>query len=307
MTTQIKAKDQTLFFDTILSLSFSGNEAIWDRKTNERKILEKTKRGELDLSEEGAKSPSLLKFFIGALLAAFAAFPGIANTLLRCESGNGQELTILLEGGRRLKLPLGKWSPELQELIVYYKQKILGWDKAPADFAKNDWQSLRDVFKYSQLRLGGEHTFLKSLISSSKKILSLLKEPGIRMDSLFIILSALPREQLNMFFIEIAQYIPEYLTGHTPEGTYIDIRHYFNQSSVDLENLFGKIKILLMLYSRHELIIDYVLEEKTKEILLKLLQNDTIRAATLEEIEKTIHGQYQPRMDFAKALAKILS
>lgn len=302
-----KAREQTAFFESILALAFSGNEQIWDRKTPERRFLEKFKKGELDIADDGKGSVEVMKFFLGALLSTFVVFPAIGNSLMRFESGDSEQISLMLEGGRRLKLAVGKWVPEIQDLICYYKQKILGWEKAPATFGKDDWQVLRDVFKYSQLRLGGEQSFLKAMVGSPKKIMTLLKDPAIRMDSLFVVLSALPISQLNMFFIEISQYIPEYFTSTTADGLYIDVRHYFAQSSVDAENLFGKIKILLMLYARHEIVIDYVIEEKTKEILLKFLQNDAVRASTLEEIEKTLYGQYQPRLDFAKAFSKILS
>jgi len=302
-----KVQGQTLLYDIILNCSFNSNEAIWDRKTSDRKALELIKRGDLDIASGKDIPGAFYTFFIGVLLSAFAVFPSIANILMRCEADSDDAVSVVLENGRRLKIPKGSWSKELQELIIYYKQKILGWDKAPALFEKKDWQSLRDIFRYSQLRLSGEEMFLKSLLGPTKKILAFLKEPRVRMDSLFIIVSVLPLDQLNMFFLELAPSIPEYMTGTTASGLTIDIRHYFSQTAVDMENLFSKIKILLMLYSRHELVIDYVVEDAAKTLLQKYLQNDAVRAKTLEAIEKTLYGQYQPRLDLAKAFIKILT
>ena len=62
-----------------------------------------------------------------------------------------------------------------------------------------------------------------------------------------------------------------------------------------------------MLYAKHEMIVDYVIEGTAKEILLGLLQNDALRQEVIEQIEKTIIGQYQPRLDLARAFAKLYS
>ncbi|MBU0580156.1 MAG: hypothetical protein KKA19_03175 [Candidatus Margulisbacteria bacterium] len=301
-----KVKEVSIF-DTILDLCFSGNEAIWDRRAEERKLLDKIKRGEVSMEQEGAKSPGVTQAFQGILLAAFAVFPGIASSQLKLNGKINNTLSFSLETGKMLKLNIGEWSESLAEFSIYYKKKILGWDNPPAGFSKEDWVSLRDVFKYSKIRLEGENTFLESLLGSSKKIISVIANPKIAMDSLLVVLASLPAIQLNMFFIEIAKDVPDYTTAVAAEGTLVDVKNYFSQSTVDTENLFRKIRILLMMYSRHEIVMDYVIVEKARELLLKYLNNDAVRKDTLTQIEKTIYGQYRPRLDIAKALVKLLS
>ncbi len=302
-----KVNEQTVLFEAVLSLCFQRNEVLWERTSSERRVLEKLKRGELLISSASDVPAAVYTFFAGLLVGAFSVFPSISGTVLRYETLTLEHLVLGLEGGRRLKIPLGIWSEDLAMLVVYYKQKILGYDKADPSFARNDWQSLRAIFTYSQERLSGERTFLKGLLDSPKKIVTFLQDTRVRMDSLLVILSALPSEQLNMFFLEIASHIPEHMIGATPDGLPMAVHHHFSRSSVNMSDLFGKVRMLLMLYARHEIVMDYVLEGVTRELLLKYLSNDAVRGKTLEQIEKTMYGQYQPRIDFAKAFAKVLS
>jgi hypothetical protein len=302
-----KIEDQTVSYDAVLGLCFHGNESIWERTSLERRMFEKLKRGELSIRNNSEIPAPVFTFFTGLILGAFTVFPSITNTVLRCEQCTAEHLVVVLEGARRLKIPRGSWSAELESFMLYYKQKILGCDKPDLSFERNDWQSLKAIFKYSQERLSGERLFLKGLIDQPKKIVVFLQDTHVRMDSLMVIISALPSEQLNMFFLEIAPHIPEKMMGITPDGLRIDIHHHFAKSSVDMTNLFGKIKMLLMLYARHEIVIDYVIEGVARDLLVKYLMNDAVRGRTLEQIEKTVYGQYQPRIDFAKAFAKVLS
>jgi hypothetical protein len=302
-------QDHFELYDTILELCFTGNEALWDRKSEVRKLLERLKAGEADFNNDGLSSPEILKATAGILLGVFCVFPGLTNNQLRLISNKNKEnsISLMIEGGRVLKIGSAASGGDLKELAGYFKKKILGLETAAAEIETQDWKNLRDVFKHSKLRLNGEKTFLESLIKDPSKILATIANPEIKMDSLIVILSALPSEQLNFFFIKLSEAITEEIHLNIQDESIVEVKKYFSQSAVSLDDLFKKIRVLLILYASHDIIVDYVLQDKARELLISILTNNTAREESLSQLEKTVVGQYRPRVDIAQALAKLLS
>ena len=90
------------------------------------------------------------------------------------------------------------------------------------------------------------------LMENKDSLLSLLHSEMNR-DLLFILLSTLPQDQLNAFFLNIQQYFPDDIQATSADNKSINVVSFLQSPSSDISFLIQKIRIFLDLYFSKDL------------------------------------------------------
>jgi hypothetical protein len=85
------------------------------------------------------------------------------------------------------------------------------------------------------------------------------------------------------------------------------VRTYLTTSTLDLHELFKKIRLVLKLYfGKQRQIIAIIVKDKTKEYFKKLLDNAQTRKLLGTHLQETSDNQFQIRIKILEGLVKLL-
>lgn len=222
---------------------------------------------------------------------------------------SNKDQVVFLQASMLLVLSMvgGVLVPVINSFITEDNRVRIGWDSGTVDtfiFGEIDDEFIR-FFSYFRNRLSsksqysldchpsvlfGMQQFLKNykeilgavhkrilLLSKSKQEILLLFNSEVNRDLLFILISSLPTDQVNLFFLHIQQFFPEELEAKTSSGKTLNVISMFQNSSSDIVFLIEKIKIYLDLYFQADMpIIREITRTKTVSYLKELLMNDDI-------------------------------
>ena len=233
-----------------------------------------------------------------------------ASDLAKTDSFTDNDTQIIfLQSSMLLALSMlgGVLVPAINAFVEDEKHIRISWDSGTVDqfsFGKVDEGFLR-FFSYFQDRLSsrpqhstviapvtlfGIQQFLLNyvellnavqkritLLAKSKQDVLELFNSEVNRDLLFILISSLPTEQINTFFLEIQQFFPEDLEANSADGKAINVVAMFQSSSTDISYLIEKIKIYLDLYFQKDMpIIREITRTKSVSYLKQLLINDDV-------------------------------
>lgn len=125
--------------------------------------------------------------------------------------------------------------------------------------------------------------------------------------ALFLILASLPIEDLNGLLIHIGSYLPQDLEETNEDQFKLNVRSYLTTSTLDLHELFKKVRLVLKLYfGKQRQIIAIIVKDKTKEYFKKILENTQTRKSLEKNLQETAEDQFQVRIKILEGLVKLL-
>ncbi len=115
---------------------------------------------------------------------------------------------------------------------------------------------------------------------------------------LFILISALPVDEINHLFLSIKDYFPEDLEISSSQGHSVNVVSLFSQPIVDITLLIERITLYILLYYSEELpIIKIITQSKTKEHIKNKIKKTGIDKSIRAILKDTYAEQVQPRLD----------
>ncbi|NQY75288.1 MAG: hypothetical protein HRT90_11125, partial [Candidatus Margulisbacteria bacterium] len=154
---------------------------------------------------------------------------------------------------------------------------------------------------YAQ-RLTSTQNQFKLLLSNptEKRLVNLLNNENNE-SFIFMLMTGLPKAQINTLFLYIQDYFPEDLEIMIGTGNRLNITSLFQTPSDDMNYLIEKIKIYFRLFFSTDLpIIKHITRSKTKDFLLELLKNTTIKKETHQNLRNTLEQQINFRYSLYK-------
>lgn len=122
------------------------------------------------------------------------------------------------------------------------------------------------------------------------------------------VFASIPSTALNQIMIIIGNEIKEDLEVSKESGAVIKAKSFFTTDTVDIHELFNKVKVLLGVYQvNKEMFFSLFENYDTKKQIYNILEDKSVNKKLRENILETLEGQYLPRINSIKAFQKIIA
>ena len=132
------------------------------------------------------------------------------------------------------------------------------------------------------------------------------------LEHIFLVISALPREKMEQFFMALQQYLPDDLEAQRHSGATVGVCSFFEQPGIDFDELTEKLRMYMGLYnSRKHPIVQHITASKTSDILMEYLQHPDVKSETLRHLQETIDELIDSRLllfrGFSRCIERVLA
>jgi len=291
-------------------LVYHENKGLWDKGTKVREQLNDLLSGELTLNSEAYIKSSnldeLVMFLQGITMLAISLVNGIGRSPITVKK-NDPIIEIRITGNPLpIKLTKGKYNAEMEKLVDQFKKLFYG-QAADKAFTSNEIKVIAEAFSETTVRLKTEMAFIKKIIKDPANIFNATDKNLNFASTLFLILSSLPTNDLNNIMINIGSYLPEELEEFNEDNFKVVVKNYLTNSTVDMHELFKKIRLLLKLYfGKNRNIISVIVKEKTKNELLNILANKKTAEQIKDNLKTAAENQFELRIKILSGLIKLL-
>jgi len=245
----------------------------------------------------GTEQKILLGLFVNLMVFSF----GKNRIPFQIIKNNEKSFSIAFSENEQFAVPEDPQFSIPEKMGLKFLHEILGDRTQPT--ASQTFEKLSHLFLGGFDRISAEKVFLESLTKSSQDLSVFVSDTKISLDSMLIVMAAMPERHLKEIIAFTAKHLPsEY--SFTYDGLEIlDVRVYLEQTSTSLRDLLYKVRLLFSLYLRKEQFVDFIVFEKTKEQLLKLFSSPEVISATFENLQKTLFGEYLPLIEVTRPYA----
>jgi len=293
-----------------LDLLFGHGKKIWEKGNKERTVFLELLAGKTALSREAWQKSQdlapLVSVMQGCLLIAFSVFNGIGRSPLAIQKTADGYKVKLLNKLRSVSLTPGLFDAETEKLLREFKHSFFG-SAAELTFGKNDLFIIKEALKETAGRLKGEKAFMERTAENPLRIFDQNASTEHLASGLFVVISALPAETMNVLLMEIGSYLPGELEEKTEDQLSVNVRSYLCASTQDLPDLFKKTRLLLKLYSgKQKNIVSLIVREKVRDFFQKLLKTDSVKQQITDHLLATAREQLDLRIKIFEGLIKLL-
>ncbi|MFA5879276.1 MAG: hypothetical protein WC860_03790 [Candidatus Margulisiibacteriota bacterium] len=216
----------------------------------------------------------------------------IANESIKKVNKKDNKIEIFWKNGLCHTFYFGIINDDLIKFIKYFNHALLRGEAKPY-FNINSLKNIKDKLNYSS----GE---LKTTIEKINLLIDSLDHPeqNIKEDIslLFVILESLPEEQLNSFFINFQNHLPQDIEFKNKNNHLLNVASLFQNSTQDINFLYQKIEAYFSLYFKvnNKDIIEATHEAGIK-YLIEILTNQNIKNKTRTNL-KALLEQFFSRL-----------
>lgn len=220
----------------------------------------------------------------------------ILNSHIKSINQKKESIHLIWKNSISNKFQPGVYDKECETFFKKYYQQI-----CKALFKNNHITSTTLLQTKAQLQynlglLNHARSQITQLLENQNQLDSFLKT-NKDYSLLFILISALPNDQLNALLLHIQQFFPDDLEIKSSQGNKIQITSLFQSTSSDMKFLLEKVKIYFDLYvSMEKPIIQHITQDKTKGFLIELLKNTQVKESTLTNLKKILEDQIIQRI-----------
>lgn len=308
--TKFSAHNDIFVLQAVIEFVFTQNKTLWTKGTPDRAKLLELITGKLVLSAELCQQTkgltNLVLFVQGLILLNISLVNGLGRSPVGIQV---KDQTVILKFANKpnpVTITPGLFDAEMEKLVREFKQLFYG-TALDAQFGKNECVLIKETLKETLLRLRREKQFIEKTAKDPFIVFDQKVNEQSFTSALFLILSALPMEDLNGLLIHIGSYLPQDLDEVNEDQFKLNVRSYLTTSTLDLHELFKKIRLVLKLYfGAQRQIIAIIVKDKTKEYFKKLLDNTQTRKALATHLQETAENQFQVRIKILEGLVKLL-
>ncbi len=227
-------------------------------------------------------------------LLALSLDRGILIPSIRRITEKDDGVTIIWEDGLKSTFSWGLYNRDTTDFFKLLTNRVLG---IPAQTGHFTPKTARYIYVLLE-------QYLKTIVQVKFRLQGLMSAPDIGLltsktendDIIFILISGLPPEQLNIFLIYIQQFFPEDLEIPIGPGNKIQICPLFQNSTSDIQFLLDKLLVYYLLYTSPKIpIIREITRVKTRDFLIELLSNQKTKAQTLSSVQDILNQQVTVR------------
>jgi hypothetical protein len=308
--TKFSAENDLAVLQIGLDLLFKKSQKLWEKGSAERGVFLEMLSGKTALSREAWQKSkgleALVSFVQGCILITLSLLNGVGRSPIAIQkTANGYKVKILSKL-QSLNITPGLYDAETENLVREFKHSFFG-AATDAAFGKNDLAVVKETFKETASRLKSEKAFMERTAENPLRIFDQNISAENMASGLFLVISALPAETMNMLLMQIGSYLPAELEEKTEERLSVNVRTYLTTSTQDLPELFKKTRLLLKLYSsRQRNIIAIIVREKVRDFFYKLLENTDVKQQIKNNLLATVKEQFELRIKILEGLLKLL-
>lgn len=308
--TKFSAHNDVHILQAVIEFVFNQNKTIWTKGTPDRAKLLELITGKLSLSKEVCEKTkgltNLVLFIQGLVLLNMSLVNGLGRSPVSIQV---KDQTLVLKFTNKptsFVMTPGLYDEDMEKIVREFKQLFYG-TALDAQFSKNECVIIKETLKETLARLKREKQFIDKTAKNPGIIFEQTINEQTFASALFLVLSSLPREDLNGLLINIGSYLPQDLDEVNEDQFKLNVRTYLTTSTLDLHELFKKIRLVLKLYfGKQRQIISIIVKEKTKEYFKKILDNTQTRKALENNLKETAENQFQTRIKILEGLVKLL-
>jgi hypothetical protein len=255
-------------------------------------------KGTLNSKEAFSSSTQAITYFQLLLLINLSMHEGIFIPSIKTFSSQNNKVKITWDSGVRDEFEFGKTDENFIKFYKYFQKKVFNKPRGAKDIAVSDVKNIAKKIKQYLLTLDNTESRIKTLLKRKQELIALLGD-SLNRDLLFIIMSALPADQLNALFLYIYRFLPEDLSITSKSGNIISITNVLQTPSSDTKYLLEKVMVYFDLYFATKLpIIQHITQTKTKEFLTELINNDKV----YESICQSLKSLKDQQVDLRKSV-----
>ena len=308
--TKFSAHNDLNVLQVVIEFIYSQNKTLWTRGSADRVKLIELITGKLVLSQELATQAkgltNLILFVQGLMLLSISLINGLGRSPVNIQI---KEQVVLLKFASK-PLPVtitpGVFDADMGRLIREFKQLFYG-TALDEQFGKSETSLIKETLRETMGRLKREKQFIERVAKNPLMVFDQTVNEQTFTSSLFLVLSSLPLNDMNSLLLHIGSYLPQDLDETNEDQFKLNVRTYLTTSTLDLHELFKKIRLILKLYSgKQRQIIAIIVKDKTKEYFKKLLDNTNSRKQLTDHLNETAENQFQVRIKILEGLVKLL-
>ncbi len=241
------------------------------------------------------------------MLAGLSLFGGPSIKPISHFEHDNKTIKITWSTGITEKWTLGQWDASFIQFLNFYNQKVLGKQSQESKTSTQLLKAIETLLTSYKILMSAALSQLNSLIQSPQNFLDTLRQP-IQPELLFLIISSLPIDAMNIFLIQIQFHLPEDLRIKTRQGNTVNVSSLFDSKTTDIVFLGEKIMIYLDLYADPKTpIIKEITQAKTPKILESLLKNSAIYSETQKNLIHLKNTQVELRLSIYTLLLTLLN
>ncbi|MFC1770353.1 hypothetical protein ACFLZV_00555 [Candidatus Margulisiibacteriota bacterium] len=293
--------------DTIVQHTFDNQDILCPRSELFR-ILQSTIREKksFETSDAFLKSPACISYLQVLLLAGLSMCQGLKISVIKSFHVKNNSVFIVWDSNVKDNFTFGKLDNNFKTFCQYYQKKVLGIEKPGKKIPTDITKKIHRQIEYYMDSITKSNKRISRLITNKSNLKNLLEDNPTH-DTIFLIISALPKDDLNALFVHLNQFLPEELTLRSQDGFQLKLKSLFQSPSNDISYLNEKISIYFQIYfSDNHPVIKAITRTKTKEFLLKLIQNDKVYESVIAHLKSSQQNHTRLLMRIYKLLIKHL-
>ncbi|MAH81387.1 MAG: hypothetical protein CMP39_06940 [Rickettsiales bacterium] len=221
-------------------------------------------------------NPKQVTFVQTSMLLVLSMVGGVLVPVINSFTEEDGVVRISWDNGTLDTFTFGKVDDDFLRFFTYFQNRLSSKPQLTTAFPPVVLFGIQQFLKnYVEILMAVRKRIV--LLSKSKQEVLSLFNNEVNRDLLFILISSLPTDQINTFFLHVQQFFPEDLEAKTADGKSINVISFFQNSSTDIIYLVEKIKIYLDLYFKKDMpIIKEITRTKTVSFMKELLINDEV-------------------------------
>ena len=270
---------------------------IFDPQTEDFKACTEMFKVPLPINENPLllESPNHIHYLQILYLTSISMYGGIfipeIHRLTQTENG----LKMTWKNQTTDHIQWGQYDKNCTQLINHIQKKCF---KQTHDTVTVTFKSIHQISQLIQQyteTLQQLNAQIAPLTDHPSNLSDYLKNPNP--NTLFLLISALPIDQINALCLHIHADFPDTLTCKSSSGQTLNIQSFLGTNSQDITQLLEKIDIYLALSTNNPSeVIQTITEEKTLPFLRTSLQNTALKKATFEQITNIKESQIDTRI-----------
>lgn len=227
-------------------------------------------------SADFLKSARLISYIQILMLIGLSMYGGIFMPSVKRISESNRKVLISWENGIQDTFTIGEYDKPFEIFAKLYMSKVLKLASFDKSIPTSIVPALYNILLSYQVTLESSAQRINQIIDNADQVDRWLVE-SFSADLLFIMLSALPVDQLNGLFTFIQRFFPDELTIKSPGGNRVNVISLFQTPSTDAHYLIEKIQTYQDLYYSSDLpVIREITRSKTRDYLRDSLKNQTV-------------------------------
>lgn len=294
-------------FELVGALAFTTNKSFWNVDEKDHMILKGIREGSLSIKlDVDQMSQSLSKFFVGLFIFAFYIYENIGRPYLTAfKKNNTSIVNVKFFDGESLTFDVHKFDDSMKKF--FDKTLMVLFGLTYPEINAEIFSRLSRMFKASYQRLQKETVFLKEILSEQDLYLRLVDSESLNINFVALVLTAMPQNYLNSMFMLAANCLETDFEVQTVNGISINAKPYFFYDTVDMNELYNKIKLFVAIYQNDkDVFCATFFHQDMQEYFRLVFAGPAITPKIKASISDTLDGQFVPRLDTIKAFCKLI-